>query len=190
MKRTGNFEGKSNPWMDTMRRVPRLLKTVAGIGVMSVVLCVGLMDAAHAAGLKIGEPFPNIVVSDLNGKIVNLPGDCNGKIAIIHFILSSCSYCIKEIAVIESVYNDYKGKELAPYSINIGESRETLQTNLGKMKPSYPILLDPMSEASKQCGSPTPPTTVICDAKGIVRYKIFGEVGKAGLKKILTLMIP
>jgi cytochrome c biogenesis protein CcmG, thiol:disulfide interchange protein DsbE len=145
-------------------------------------------DSAEAA-LKGGDALPKITLPDLKGTKVTLPDDFKGKVLVIHFWASWCPYCVKEIRAIEALHKKYGEKDMVPFSINVGESREVIDKYLASLEFSYTILLDPDLRVAKQYGVTGVPMTLVADRNGVLMYKIFGEITGPGLKKILSSII-
>jgi peroxiredoxin len=142
-----------------------------------------------SAALKTGDAFPRTAVSDRQGKPVALPDDFKGKVVLIHFWATWCPFCIKEIRALESIYGSYREKGLVPLSVNVGEDSQTIAAFLKSEPVSYPILMDPNSEAARQCGVTGLPTTFICDRNGVIKYKIIGEITKSGIERLLVTLL-
>jgi thiol-disulfide isomerase/thioredoxin len=120
---------------------------------------------------------------------MTIPGDFSGKVVLLHFWATWCSYCINEMTSIEFLYKNFEKKGLAPFSVNVGQQRDAVESYLGKLRPTYPILLDTDSSTAKTFGVTGIPTTFITDRNGIIRYKILGEVTTTGLRKILLSLL-
>jgi peroxiredoxin len=144
-----------------------------------------MADSALAA-LKGGDTLPTITLPDLKGSKVTLPDAFKGKVIVIHFWASWCSYCIKEIRAIEALHKKYGDEVMAPFSINVGETKEAINAYITNTEVSYTILLDSDSQVTKQYGVTGVPTTFVADKNGVLMYKIFGEITGPGLKKILS----
>ncbi|MFB3884237.1 MAG: TlpA family protein disulfide reductase [Thermodesulfobacteriota bacterium] len=149
-------------------------------------LPVAFWPAAAEASLRVGDTLPTVSLPDLKGNKITLPSDFPGKVILVHFWASWCSFCIKEMVAIESIYNSYGGKGLIPFSINVGENRGAAESYLANMRVSYPVLLDSTSGTARQYGVTGIPTTFLCDRKGVIRFKVLGEVNQEGLKRILS----
>jgi cytochrome c biogenesis protein CcmG/thiol:disulfide interchange protein DsbE len=149
------------------------------------VISVGNYTCAAAATIKSGDTPPALSLQNVKGGNITLPTDFKGKIIVIHFWASSCPYCLKEMEAIESLNNDYRAKGIAPFSINVGQTKEMADAYLAKVKITYPILLDPLSSAARIYGVSGIPMTFIIDRKGVVRYRIMGEINRKGLDKLL-----
>lgn len=162
----------------------RVLRSCAStLFVLAAVLAFAV--PAPAAGLKVGDAIPAISLPDLRGNRVSLPDDARDKVILVHFWATWCPYCVKEITAIDAIYQTYGEKGFAPYSVNVGETRDVIEPYLAKLKANYPVLTDSNADVVKAWGVTGIPTTFICDGNGVIRYKIIGEVNRLGLEKVL-----
>ncbi|MGO9380367.1 MAG: peroxiredoxin family protein [Dissulfurispiraceae bacterium] len=152
--------------------------------ILLLVISAGNYMCASAA-IKSGDTPPAVTLQNIKGGSITLPTDFKGKIIVIHFWASTCPYCLKEMLAIESLNNEYKAKGIAPFSINVGQSKETAEAYIAKGKITYPILLDPVSSTARLYGVTVIPMTFIIDIKGVVRYRIMGEINRNGLDRLL-----
>jgi cytochrome c biogenesis protein CcmG/thiol:disulfide interchange protein DsbE len=90
---------------------------------------------------------------------------------------------------IEFLYKNFEKKGFAPFSVNAGQTRGVIESYLGKLRPTYPILLDADSSAARTFGVTGIPTTFMTDRKGIIRYRIAGEITTTALRKILLTLL-
>jgi peroxiredoxin len=60
-------------------------------------------------------------------------------------------------------------------TVNFGESPEKIAQYLGKENVALPVLLDRDKESAKAWGVGGLPMTFLIDAKGRIRYWVFGE---------------
>ncbi len=146
-------------------------------------------NAAGQAALKTGNPFPKLILADLEGRPVQLPGDAAGKISLIHFWASWCPLCVREMNAIQALRDARGEKEMIAYSVDVGDTVEAARAYLKKTNAKYTVLLDPTSAGARQCGVNSIPTTFICDRDGTIRYKILGEINHAGLEKLVSTML-
>ncbi|HTP04763.1 MAG TPA: TlpA disulfide reductase family protein [Nitrospirota bacterium] len=137
----------------------------------------------------VGDALPSLALPDLKGNHVAIPGGFGGKVILLHFWATWCSYCINEMTSLEFLYKNFEKKGFSPFSVNVGQKRDAIESYLGKLRPTYPILLDADSSTVKTFGVTGIPTTFITDRKGIIRYKILGEITTTGLRKILLTLL-
>lgn len=175
MKRSDSFSRDCKVWL--------------AAPVLASFLFLSPLPQTAEAALKTGDAFPRTVVSDRQGKPVALPDDFKGEVVLIHFWATWCPFCIKEIRALESLYGIYREKGLAPFSVNVGEDSQTIASFLKSEPVSYPVLMDPDSEAARKCGVTGLPTTFICDRNGVIKYKIIGEITKSGIERLLATLL-
>jgi peroxiredoxin len=133
--------------------------------------------------------LPKATLLDLKGASVAVPGDFKGKVAVIHFFATWCTYCPKEVAALESLVRKYGDKGVIACSVDVGESKDKVDSFAADQRISYPLLLDPSSSAAKQYGVTGIPTTYILDRSGVVRFRILGEITLEGLDRIVRTLL-
>lgn len=148
-----------------------------------------IAPAEAATAPRRGDPTPAFALSDTAGQKFKLPEEARGKVLVLHFWGSSCSYCRDEIKILTKLHRELKG-ELFPVSINVGENLLTVNKFIDKLEPSYPMLLDSDGAVAKQFGIFGIPVTYISDRAGTVRFRIFGEINESGLRKLLAVVFP
>jgi peroxiredoxin len=139
----------------------------------------------HAA-LRTGERPRNVTLSDLGGSPVSLPDDYRGKIVLVHFWASWCTYCIKEIDALQALFGEHRERGLMPVSVNVGETPAAAAEFVRGRTVTYPILLDASSSTARLYGVTGIPTTFILDRGGSVRFKILGEINRESLRRIVS----
>lgn len=149
----------------------------------------GLVEAAEEGALKIGDPPPKIILSDLNGHTMTIPGDFKGKVVIIHFWAVWCSRCLEELSALQSIYINHKQKGLVVIAINQGQSKEEVRSFVKKLGITYPVSLDPDKKLGKQYGVSVLPRTFILQRNGLMKYKIVGETDQDQLRKLIMKVL-
>ena len=155
-----------------------------------LVLAAALGGCNKRGGLQIGDPIPDVTLTDFQGKSVTLPKDIKGKVALIRFWSLDCDFCDKEILLaFETFYQKYKDRGFIPVAIN--ESR-VIKTDerLKKFEHlTYPMLVDEYSIVAKQFGVIGLPTSFVIDESGIVQDKLTGEAGTDEYEKFFTTVL-
>ena len=164
------------------------------MGVFMAVILVVIVFAVFSkgkvtAGVPIGETPLNVVLTDLMGKNVVIPADLKGKVVFMHFWVSSCSYCVKEMYTLESFYRKHLSEEVIAFSINAGDDKQSAERYMAKLQISYPILLDPDLSVTKRYGISGVPTTYILDRQGVLRFKIMGEITTDKLDEVARTLL-
>jgi len=148
----------------------------------AIALLVGKAEAFP----KNGDPAPPLTLPDLKGNRLALPAMAKGKILVIHFWSASCEYCRKEMVALERLKAE--NKNLFPVSISVGDSLKAIEQYLETSRPTYPIMIDNDRSIATNYGVTGIPTTYVIDGKGIIRYKIFGEISAPGLRRLLKTL--
>jgi cytochrome c biogenesis protein CcmG, thiol:disulfide interchange protein DsbE len=133
---------------------------------------------ARYESLHIGDTPPQVVLSDLEGKRITVPGDLKGQVVLIRFWSATCPRCTNEmINTLESLYQKYREKGFAVVSVNVNPLNEVSEKFGQADKVSFLVLLDPELVAAKRYGAKVLPTTFILDRDGVVKEKMLGETG-------------
>ena len=143
------------------------------------------LNASAKAAVRIGDPFPSIVLPDLSGSSLSIPGGVSGKVVIVHFWTDSCGNCRDEMPALETLYVHYNSRGLVIVAINVGQTTSQVKKFVDSLKITYPVLMDTDGKAAGLCGGFGLPRTFILDREGVIRHKIIGEVTEETLKKLL-----
>lgn len=164
-----------------------------GIAVVVMTACLlfapVLSNSAERHLLRIGDPPPAVVLSDLDGRDVMIPDDFRGRVVILHFWASWCPYCLEEMPAFEKLYGKYREKGLAVLAVNVGQDRDTVEAFLGRLGISYPVLLDSDRKAARKYGVVGLPRTYLLDRKGAIKYKVLGEAGEETFNKFVLNLL-
>lgn len=128
-------------------------------------------------GIEIGSLAPNFVLRDLNGNLIKL-SDLHGKVVVVNFWASWCTFCLEEMPDFETVAQKYKG-DVIILGINRGESPEVAQFYAYEELPvgiTYPILLDSNEDVSNVYVLRGMPVTYFINKEGIITNRFFGKI--------------
>jgi cytochrome c biogenesis protein CcmG/thiol:disulfide interchange protein DsbE len=157
---------------------------------LSFLVATALNGCNKRAGLQIGDPVPDVTLTDFQGKTVTLPKDIKGKVAFVHFWGLDCHCCDKGILLsLEPLYQKYKDKGFVPVGINESQFVKTDERLKQFDQLTYPMLVDEYGLVARHFGVIGLPTTFIIDAEGIVQDKITGEAGIEEYEKRFTTIL-
>ncbi|HYP68512.1 MAG TPA: TlpA disulfide reductase family protein [Thiobacillaceae bacterium] len=97
-----------------------------------------------------------------------------GRVVLINFWASWCPPCRKEMPSMQRLMQRLGGKSFVILAVDSGESRAESESFLKEIRPDFPILLDPDSEAARRWKVFAMPTSFLVDKQGRVRYALAG----------------
>ena len=144
---------------------------------MAAAACAVAATAAVAeADLKPwkGEGTPRLAGVDVAGKPFDLESR-RGRVVVVNFWATWCEPCRDELPSLERLQKARPGKPLEVVSVNFGEQPERIRTFLEREFVELPVVLDRDKEAARQWKVGGLPMTFIVDARGRIRYQVYGE---------------
>jgi cytochrome c biogenesis protein CcmG/thiol:disulfide interchange protein DsbE len=136
-------------------------------------LLVAVMAAAFAvdracAAPEIGETAPPLVVTALDGTVINL-AKLRGKVVLINFWATWCAPCRKEMPTFDAFYRRHRNENFELVGISIDFARDTAKMRKAAAPLAYPTAW--INDAGTNgFGAPDGvPITYVIDADGIIR---------------------
>ena len=133
--------------------------------------------------VKIGDKSPGISGADTHGEIFSLD-QLKGKVGVIFFWTNSC--CGDRVKKLEPFYRQNRGKGLEVLAVNVGDTREIVESYAKTNGLTFTLLADEHLKISKQYGIFGFPTIFILDKNGIIREKIHGDIPIGKLQKLVV----
>ena len=124
-------------------------------------------------GASIGDIIPEFTLTGIDGKEVNVGKD--KKIAVLNFWATWCPPCRAEFPELVRFSQKNSGS-VNFYSINLQEDKSKISVFFNKGGYFLPVLLDQDGQIAKMFRVTAIPTTIIVDAKGVIRYRKSGAV--------------
>lgn len=143
--------------------------------VLLALAAVLVLSTANGAELRpwSGDATPALALEDLQGKKHDL-ADYKGKVVLVNFWATWCEPCREEMPSLERLRGKLAGKSFEVVAVNYGESREKVAQFLEREFVSLPVLLDTQKDAARTWNVQGFPTTFVVDARGRIRYSVFG----------------
>lgn len=131
---------------------------------------------------------PDFTLKDLNGKDVKL-SDYNGKIVILNFWATWCTYCRQEMPDFNDLNKELeKDNEAVIIAVNNQESSDTVKEYLTKNNIDLNVLLDTDGSVTQAYGITGFPTTFFINKDGSLYTYIPQMTDKETLLKVLDMI--
>lgn len=128
--------------------------------------------------LQSSAALPSVPLQSLDGASVNASTiGAEGKPVIVSFFATWCKPCMRELAAIEQVYDDWQdetGVELVAVSIDKAQDADKVRSLVASHDWPYTVLLDSNSELARGVGVQAVPHVLLLDGKGNVVYSHSG----------------
>jgi len=147
---------------------------------LGLALLAGLTVRLTAAGLKQGDPFPDLAAFKLEG---NLPSDLKGKVVLVDFWASWCGPCKQSFPVMEELHQRYGGKGLVIIAVSVDEKKSEMEAFLKKGHASFTVVRDVGQKLVEKAGVATMPSSFLLDREGKIRFAHSGYRGEETRKK-------
>ncbi len=102
--------------------------------------------------------------------------DYKGKVVLVNFWATWCPPCRREMPSMERLYQKLKGEPFTVLAPDQIESFDIVFSFMGQLEPSptFPILLDSKSTASRAWKVKGLPTSFLVDKQGRIAYRAVG----------------
>ena len=132
-----------------------------------IFLCLAITPGIRAGGAT------NFKLTSIDNKKYQLKDVLGKQVVLVSFWALWCKPCRKELGEIEKIYQDYKEKPVAVWSINIDTAsfKSKVKSYVKSLNLEVPILLDPASQAVKLYNPRViMPYTFIIDLNGDIAF--------------------
>lgn len=98
--------------------------------------------------LERGKPAPDFTLQKLDGEKASL-SDYKGKIVLINFWATWCTYCDEEMPDLEKLYNENKDDDFVVLAVDVGEEEGLVRDYIEEGGYTFPVLLDSNMKVSR-----------------------------------------
>lgn len=119
---------------------------------------------------QIGKPAPVVAIPD-GTRTVSLD-QFRGKIVLLHFWASWCTYCLAEFPPLTQLQQEMPG--LVVLAVSFDEDPQAYRQYVIDNHVGVRTLLDSSQRTNLAFGTTRPPETYVLDRQGIVRRKFIG----------------
>ena len=165
-----------------MRRAPLILLTVLAIAT-SATACTGPDDERLTGVVEVDQPMPALEGPTLDGSTAST-ADLRGAPAVVNVWATWCAPCQAELPALVEVASAYEG-EVAFLGVNYSDNAAQARSWEDDYGIPYPSLDDTSGGYADDLAFPYLPHTLVVDAAGTIRYRIYGETTAAELSELL-----
>ena len=158
--------------------------------VLGAITLFGTVQARELQPYK-GGATPPLVLKDLSGRTHNLK-DYRGQVVLINFWATWCPPCRAEMPSMQRLKAKMAGKPFVILAVDMGESEDVVKSYIREIKTDFTVLLDKDGRALKAWKVFAFPTSYVVDAKGKIRYGLYGasEWDEANTVGQITKLLP
>lgn len=195
--------------MTRSRRTTRMLSAAAA-ALATVLLVAGCSEDPLAEQYKEGSGKGYIagdgsvmeIAEDDRGDTVEFTGttesgdevssdDFDGQVVVVNFWYASCAPCRAEAPILDDVYDEYAGDDVAFIGVNLRDQAGTAASFNTTYDVSYPSIIDVNTGSVKLAFADTVPpnsvpTTIVLDKQGRVSARILGALPDASILSTLV----
>jgi thiol-disulfide isomerase/thioredoxin len=144
-----------------------------------------MVGAGGLAAIERGDVAPRFFAKTMDGEKYSSE-ILKGKVVLIEFWATWCTYCKKDEPAIESVVNEFGKSGLVVLAVDMGEPRRKVKKYLEESPRSCKIVLAEDTTLAAICEAKTYPLYVLIDREGNVAATQHGAAGEGALRRLLA----
>ena len=134
----------------------------------AAIVALGLIAACQRSGKLVGQPAPDVTLSDLSGHTVRL-ANLKGRVVFLNMWATWCQPCREEMPSMQALYQRMHGPDFEMVAVSADEAgKGVVEEFVREMHLTFPVLLDPDGQAAMRYGVTGFPETFIIDRNGRV----------------------
>ena len=141
-------------------------------------------DAPRIKKRLMGKTAPELAVTDIHGKPVNL-SDFKGKTVLLDFWTTWCPPCRADAPALDKLYRKYGANDLMIIGVSVSEERAVVEKFLKQHPHDFPIVLTTENELPLTYQIGVFPTYIVIERDGTVASAVQGDQGFSDLRKLL-----
>ncbi len=145
-------------------------------------------SGANGPAALVGKAAPSFPVVDLAGKPGSL-ADYRGKIVVLNLWASWCPPCRAEMPDLERLSRAYLSRGVVVLGVDQGEAGTRARDFATSLGITYPVLIDDAQQYGRVYAALGLPTTIVIDAKGVVRSGCDGALTYAQMRAAVDPLV-
>lgn len=161
---------------------------VLGIVAVSVLMGGNSPTDSSVVPSEVDFPAPELTLSDLNGKQVNI-ADYRQQILLINNWATWCPPCKAEMPTLSKYFKAHSDQGFMLIGIEAGDPVEDVVSFVDEYGLTFPILLDPNNKSLIAFHNDSLPSSYVIDHHGTVILAWTGPISRAMLEKYITPLL-
>lgn len=145
----------------------------------------GIRNQASIGGARGNQLAPDFTLQKLGGGTISLSEFKGKKPVVVDFWASWCPNCRRDMPKMNAMYPKYKD-QIEIIGINLHESERTVQNFISSLGISFPIALDPSSQAARVYGIQYTNTHFLIDKEGNLVRQIPGDISESDIIALIS----
>jgi peroxiredoxin len=133
-------------------------------------------------------PAPTLELTNLEGIAVSL-ADYKGKVILVNNWATWCPPCKDEMPELQAYFDDHHSDGFVVVAIEAGEPASKVAEFVRDLELTFPVWLDPHTDALEAFENWDLPSSYIIDRQGQVRLSWTGAINLATLEKYVTPLL-
>jgi len=129
---------------------------------------------------KTGDALPKLDSLGLEGPLPALAG----KVVLLDFWASWCGPCKKSFPELDKIQQAYKDKGLIVLAVSVDEKADDMEGFLKDHPVTFTVVRDAKQKLVAAAGVESMPTSLLVDAKGVIRFQHTGFRGEETTKQL------
>ena len=157
----------------------------AVLGAISLMLCVPTLAASKRRYAPV-----SLSLHTMDGKKISL-NSFHGQIVVVNFWATWCGPCQAEMPLVNQAAQRFKDKGVAfiGASVDDASTRANVLNFVRRYQPDYTICIDSTAHDLQKLGlGVAVPATAILDRRGLIVYRILGQLRPSELDELLERM--
>ncbi len=143
---------------------------------------------SQSSRVREGEPAPGFALDLLDESTLDL-ADLRGEVVVLNFWATWCPPCEDELPDFQSVWEDYRQRNVVFVGLTIQEDMAEVEEMLARLGVTYPVGLDAQQQIALEYGITGVPETFVIDPQGDVASVHIGPVSAGQLRQDLDNLL-